>query len=133
MFRANESRRGFALLEVLLGLAVFVVGILALGRSVENCLNASTLAAEDNRVRQLLSNRMSEIQTAPGIPDPSKEIKVDTGYGVVRLIQKAVPATMTEDDGTELPGIIAVTLRAEWQRSGVKQSRNLEFYVYRTG
>ena len=133
MWRTNESRRGFALYEVLLGLAIFVLGVLALGRSVENCLNATALTAEDNRIRQVLANRMSEIQTAPGMPDPSGEIKVDTGYGVVRLIQKAVPATMTEDDGTELPGIIDVTLHAEWEHNGVKQSRNLEFYVYRTG
>jgi Tfp pilus assembly protein PilV len=133
MLRVKESRRGFALFEVLLGLAIFVIGVLALGRSVENCLNSSTLTAEDNRIRQVLSNRMSEIQTAPGMPDPSREIKVDTGYGVVRLIQKAVPAVMTEDDGTELPGIIDVTLRAEWERDGVKQGRNLEFYVYRNG
>ncbi len=133
MRRVDRSLSGFALLEVLLGMAIFVIGILALGRSVENCLNASTLAAEENRVRQILSNRMSEIQTTPSMPDPSREVKVDTGYGVVRLIQKAVPAGFSEDNGTELPGIIEVTLRAEWERSGVKQSRNLEFYVYRTG
>ena len=125
------KKRGFALFEVLLGVAIFVVGVLALGRSVENCLNASTLTAEDNRIRQILSNRMSEIQTTPGMPDPSREFKIDTGYGMVHLLQKAVPATMTEDDGTELPGIIQVTLHAEWVRSGVKQSRDLEFYVYR--
>ncbi len=133
MQRIKVRRRAFALFEVLLGLAIFVFGVLALGRSVESCLNASALTAEDGRVRQILSNRMCEIQTSPSLPDSGREVKLDTGYGVVRLIQKAVPATMTEDDGTELPGIIDVTLRAEWERDGVKQSRNLEFYVYRNG
>src|SRR5256714_11144586 len=94
--------RGFALYEVLIGVTVFVIGVLALGRSVENCLTASTLSAEDSRVRLVLANRMAEIQATPGAPDSAKESKVDTGYGLVKLIQKSVPAQLTEEDGVEL-------------------------------
>lgn len=130
---AKKTRRGFALYEVLLGLTVFVIGVLALGRSVENCLNASSLSAEDDRVRQLLSNRMSEIQATPGAPDLTKEMKIDTGYGVVKLTQKTIPAKLVEADGTELTGVRIVTLTAEWTQGGITQSRNLEFYVYRAG
>src|SRR5437899_4594608 len=88
----RNSPRAFALYEVLIGLAIFVLGVLALGRAVENCLNASTLNAEEERVRQILSNRMAEIQTTPGLPDSVKESKVDTGYGLVKLLQKSAPA-----------------------------------------
>lgn len=133
MLHAKKARRGFALYEVLLGVTIFVVGVLALGRSVENCLNATALSAEDGRVRLILSNRMAEIQTTLTVPDDSKEIKINTGYGVVRLIQKTVPATLVEDDGTDLTGIRIVTLTAEWESGGVRQSRRLEFYVYRAG
>jgi Tfp pilus assembly protein PilV len=129
----RKSRFGFALYEVLLGLTVFVIGVLALGRSIENCINASALSAEDDRVRQILSNRMSEIQATPGVPDVTKELQIDTGYGVVKLTQKTIGAKLTEDDGTELLGVRLVTLTAEWTRGGIAQSRNLEFYVYRAG
>src|SRR5438132_1046855 len=81
----RRAARGFALYEVLLGVTVFVIGVLALGRAVENCLTASTLSAEDSRVRLVLANRMAEIQATPGAPDSVKETKVDTGYGVVKL------------------------------------------------
>jgi Tfp pilus assembly protein PilV len=131
--RKGRRRRGFALYEVLLGLTVFVIGVVALGRSIQNCVNASMLSAEEDRVRLILSNRMSEIQATPGIPDPAKEMKIDSGYGMVRLLQKTVPAKLTEDDGTDLTGIRVVTLTAEWTRGGVSQSRNIEFYVYRAG
>src|SRR3954471_1448109 len=77
----RRRRCAFALYEVLIGLTVFVVGVLALGRSVQNCLTASTLTAEDIRVRLVLANRMAEIQATPGVPDSAKENKVDTGYG----------------------------------------------------
>lgn len=124
---------GFALYEVLIGLTIFVVGVLALGRSIENCLNASILTAEDSRIRQILSNRMAEIQASPGVPDSTKESKVDTGYGIVKLIQKTVPAQLTEEDGVELNGVNLVTLRAEWERGGAAQSESIQFYVYRGG
>src|SRR2546426_4732321 len=95
-FEIRNCLRAFALYEVLLGLAIFAVGVLALGRAVENCLNASTLNAEEEAVRQILSNRMAEIQATPGVPDRAKEFKIDSGYGVVKLIQKSVSAELIE-------------------------------------
>jgi prepilin-type N-terminal cleavage/methylation domain-containing protein len=133
MWRGKRSRQGFALYEVLLGLAIFAVGVLALGRSVQNCLNASALSSEDNRVRQILADRMAEIQATPGFPDAKKETKVATGYGEVVLVQKSVPAGLKVENNTELNGINLVSLSAEWRRGGVAQSRKIQFYVYRGG
>src|ERR1700738_542237 len=79
----RNKNAGFALYEVLSGVAIFTAGILSLGWSIQNCLNASALGAEDDRVRQILSDRMAEIQATPGFPDTKKEIKVATGYGEV--------------------------------------------------
>src|SRR6266849_8256296 len=113
----------FALYEVLLGLAIFALGVLALGRAVQNCLNASTLNAEEERVRQILSNRMAEVQTTPGFPETAKEFKIDTGYGIVKLTQKSEPAGLEEESGAKLAGINLVTLTVQWTRAGVSQSK----------
>jgi Tfp pilus assembly protein PilV len=129
----RNFRGGFALYEVLLGVAIFAVGVLALGRAVENCLNASTLNNEENAVQQILSNRMAEIQAAPGPPDQAKEFKINGSYGLVKLIQKSAPAGLTEPNKTVLNGINLVTLTAQWQRGGASQSRQIRFYVYRPG
>jgi len=129
----RNVRRAFALYEVLMGLAIFALGVLALGRAVENCLNASTLNAEENRVRQILSNRMAEVQTTPGPPDQSKEFNIDTGYGIVKLIQKSVPADLKDDFGAQLSSMDRVTLTVKWTRGGAEQSQEIEFYVYRPG
>jgi Tfp pilus assembly protein PilV len=136
----RDSRRkirsfhgGFALYEVLLGVAIFAFGVLALGRAVENCLTASTLSAEENSVRQILSDRMAEIQASRVLPDQAKEFKIDSGYGAVKLIQKSVPAELTEPNKTMLNGINLVTLTAKWERRGVTQSSQIRFYIYRPG
>jgi hypothetical protein len=127
----RNSASAFALYEVLIGVAIFAVGVLALGRAVENCLNASTLNAEEERVRQILSNRMAEVQAAPGPPDTTKELKIDTGYGIVKLIQKSASAGLTEPGNVQLSGINLVTLTAQWMQGGITQSKHVSFYVYR--
>lgn len=130
-FLTRYRFNGFALYEVLLGVTIFAVGVLALGRAVENCLNASMLNAEEERVRQILSNRMAEIQAAPILPDTAKEFKIDTGYGIVKLIQKSAPADLTEAGNIQLSGISLVILSAQWMQGGVAQSKQISFYVYR--
>jgi hypothetical protein len=74
---------------------------------------------------------MAEIQATPGFPDTAKETKIDTGYGMVRLMQKSEPAQLTEDDGVELTGINLVTLTVDWSRGGAAQTKSVQFYVYR--
>jgi hypothetical protein len=138
MFRLRKSSRalvsdGFALYEVLLGITIFALGVIALGHAVENCLNASTINAEEGVVRQVLSNRMAEIQAAKGVPEDSKETKIDTNYGGIKVVQKATAAELTEPDNTVLDGIYLVTLIAQWQQGGVPQSKQVQFYVYRPG
>ena len=146
MPRSNR-RRAFALYEVLIGLTIFVVGVLALGKAVENCLNASALTTEEDRVRQILANKMAEIQVTPGFPDPSHEFKIETGYGLVKLVQKSVPAALKETPRppagqpattapagqVEVGGMTEVTLTALWSRHGFDQSKQIVFYVYRAG
>ena len=133
MWRNKSGRAGFALYEVLIGVAIFTAGILSLGYSVQNCPTASSLGAEDSRVRQILADRMAEIQATPGFPDARKEVKVATGYGEVIVVQRSSPATLKADQYTELNGINLVTLSAEWKRNGVAQVRKIQFYVYRAG
>ena len=133
MRRARNTRRAFALYEVLIGVAIFAIGVYALGRSVENCINATTLSAQEDRVRQILSNSMAEIQATPGAPDKQREITVDSGYGPVKVVQRSTPAGIRGEEDLELGGINLVSLTAEWSRGGVNQSRKIEFYVYRSG
>src|SRR2546423_5228541 len=100
----RNKRTAFALYEVLIGLAIFSLGVLALGRSVQNCLNASGLNAEEERIRQILADRMAEVQATPGLPDAKKETKIATGYGDIVLTQKSVPMPLKTNEDTEING-----------------------------
>ena len=128
-----RSQYAFALYEVLLGVAIFALGVIALGRAVENCISASTISAEENAVRQILSDRMAQVQAASAVPEAEKEFKIKTSYGKVVLTQKTAPAALTEPDNTVISGINLVTLTAHWDHAGVPQSKQIQFYVYRSG
>jgi Tfp pilus assembly protein PilV len=131
--RRSRSKYAFALYEVLLGVAIFALGVISLGRAVQNCLNATSISAEENVVRQILSDRMAQVQAASAVPDAEKEFKIKTSYGGVILTQKAASAALTEPDNTIITGINLVTLTARWQHAGVPQSKQIQFYVYRSG
>jgi hypothetical protein len=132
-FEIRKFHRAFALYEVLLGITIFALGVIALGHAIENCLNASTINAEEEVVRQILSNRMAEIQATRGLPDESKEFKIDSNYGPINVVQKTAAAELTEPDNTLLDGIYLVTLTAQWRKGSVPQSKQVKFYVYRPG
>jgi Tfp pilus assembly protein PilV len=131
--RRSGSKYAFALYEVLLGVAIFALGVISLGRAVQNCINASTISAQENVVRQILSDRMAQVQAASAVPESEKEFKVTTNYGRVVLTQKTAAAAMTEPDNTVINGINLVTLTARWEHAGVPQSKQIQFYVYRSG
>jgi len=131
--RGPRSKYAFALYEVLLGVAIFSLGVISLGRAVENCINASSISAEENVVRQILSDRMAVVQAASVVPDAEKEFKINTTYGRVIVTQKAGPAALTEPDNTIITGINLVTLTARWRHAGIPQSKQIQFYVYRSG
>jgi Tfp pilus assembly protein PilV len=130
---SRNRRRAFALYEVLIGLAIFSLGVIAVGRSVQNCMNASGLNAEEDRIRQILADRMAEVQATPGTPDAKKETKMATGYGEILLSQRSTPAALKIDETMETNGINLVTLTAQWKRGGALQSRRIQFYVFRQG
>jgi hypothetical protein len=128
----SRSKYAFALYEVLLGVTIFAIGVIALGRAVENCINASTISAEENVVRQVLSDRMAQVQAASAVPDAEKEFKIKTNYGNVIVTQKTAPAALTEPDNTVIGGINLVTLTDRWDHAGIPQSKQIQFYVYRS-
>jgi hypothetical protein len=73
------------------------------------------------------------VQTTPGLPDAAREFNIDTGYGMVKLVQTSAAADLQDENGAQLSSLHRVTLTAKWKRAGADQSQQIEFYVYRPG
>lgn len=123
-------RRGFVLFEAMLAVMIFALGIIALGRCVENCLIADRLKEDDARARQALANAMALIE-AGATPPTEKSVEELKGmFEGMTLAMQRTPVKEKNEKNQDIFGIYAVTLTVSWKSDGEKVSRELFFYHY---
>jgi Tfp pilus assembly protein PilV len=128
---SNKSNRSFVLLEAMLGVTIFVVGVLAIGRSVNNCLNADAARRDDQRARMALQNCMAEVESGAVQLTSERTEKLKEMYSGITLKVKVAPVKKTNEKKQELPGLSEVQAEATWQSGTQPQSKVLTFYVLR--
>jgi Tfp pilus assembly protein PilV len=123
-----RSLRGFVLIETILAVAIFSVGILALGRCVENCVLADIAKEQDNRARRALENEMALIESGA---KPLAESSVQELKGMFQgMVLKTKRTLLKEknEKNQDIVGIYAVQLEADWTVGQEKMTRSIEFY-----
>jgi prepilin-type N-terminal cleavage/methylation domain-containing protein len=130
MKKRPEKRRGFWLLESMIAVAIFSIGMIALGQCVNNCLAAVRIKEEDARARLALANRMAEIEAGAVQLADSVVEELKEPYEGMRLKQTRVPVIRKNENEQDIVGIYAVTLELMWKSDGQELSRDLLFYAY---
>ena len=126
------SQRGFLLLEIILAVAIFTVGVLSLGRCLNNCLVAQQIQSEEERARAALENRMAEIQASPALPDEFRERKLNGMYTGVTLIERRKAVQVKNEDNVDMGDLHEVTLTTQWTApDGRTLSRSVAFDLLR--
>ncbi len=121
---------GFMLLEALLAVTIFALGVLALGRCVSGCLSAVRLKEEDALARRALENRWAEIESgAVQMTDASTE-ELKPPFEGMTLKTVRVPVEKKNEKDEKVEGIFAVTLSLTWPSDGEEQTKELLFYLY---
>ena len=122
--------RAFVLFEAMIAVAMFSIGVLALGKCVENCIVAEMIKVEDERARRFLSNRMAEIEMGSVVMRDKESEELKGEFEGMTLKTTRVALKKKNEDGKELFGIFAITLELEWKNKGQPRARELSFYVY---
>jgi type II secretory pathway pseudopilin PulG len=127
-----KAPSGFILIEVMLGVMIFAVGVLALGKCAGNCIDAERIRQETERARLALGNRMAEVE-AGEIPT-DKDLSDDLGdsFPGMTLKQSRKPVPAKNEKGIALTGLYEVDLEVDWTSDNEPQSRELSFYVLRS-
>lgn len=124
------SLRGFVLLEAMIAVAVFSIGVIALGSGVQNCIVAERVKEEDARARRILDNRMAEIEAGSVVVTDKASEELKGMFAGMTLKTTRVPLKRKNEKNQEIFGIFVVTLRLSWKTEGQEQIKELTFYVY---
>lgn len=119
------------LFEAMLAVVIFALGVLSLGRCVENCIRAEKFRREESLARRLLANRMTEIFAgAVPLTDKASE-KWDKGpWEGMELSTIREPLQFKNEKEQELFGLYQVTLLLKWKSGTESIKRELSFMIY---
>lgn len=123
---------GFVLIEVMLGVMIFALGVLALGRCVGNCITAESARQETERARLALENRMAEVEAGEIATDKNRTDDLGDAFPGITIKQSRRPVVAKNEKGDVINGLYEVELEADWTTENEPQSRAISFYVLRT-
>jgi len=123
---------GFLLLEVVLAVAIFSLGVLALGRCMVNCLGTQTIIAQEDRTRLALENTMVEVQANPSLPDEQSTKSLDGMFQGITMIEQRRTLDLKNEKNVGMPDLHQITLTARWiSPNGAVQNRSISFDLLR--
>jgi Tfp pilus assembly protein PilV len=122
------QRGGFVLLEAMVAVMIFAIGIVALGRCVENCMRAELAQVSDANARRVLENRMREIQVGAIALKESNTEDLKGPFAGMKLTTKSRKEKFQNEKEINFE-IEVVELEVLWEVDGRENSRTLDFYV----
>ena len=130
--RRRRRRGGFLLVEILLATAIFVIGVISLGRCVGNCLTAQEVRNQEERARLALQNATLEIQASPVLPDEDHRTKLEGMFTGMTLIERRRTLTVENEDHVLLPDLHEITLTVQWRdHNKLEHARSVAFTMLR--
>ena len=130
--RSTRGAAGFLLIELLLAVTIFVVGVIALGRCVGNCMTAQEVRNQEERARLALQNAMLEIQASPVLPDENHRAKLEGMFAGMTLIERRRTLSVENEDQVLMPDLHEITLTVEWtDHNKLAHSRAVAFTLMR--
>ena len=126
----SRATRGFLLLDSMLAVVIFAIGVLTLGRCVENCLRAEKFRREEGLAQRALANYAVQIETdALPLTDKMTEQLKGAWTGMTMNITRETLTLRNEKD-QELFGLYKVTLDLSWKDGRQTVERGMSFYIY---
>lgn len=128
--RSHRSERSaFMLLEALVAVAIFALGVLSLGHCVSNCLAVQRVKAQDNLARRALENRLEEIRSGAVVVSAGSTELLQGSFAGLTLRQTSTPLLRKNETGQDLTGLQNITLEVSWLDQAESHTRLLTFYV----
>jgi len=130
--KMRKHRAAFVLIEVMLGVMIFAIGVIALGKCVDNCITTESVRQETERARLALENRMDQIEAGEIATDKDLSDPLGEGFPGMTMVQSRHPVVAKNEKGDVIQGLYQMDLEVDWKSGNEPQARKLSFYVLRT-
>ncbi len=127
-FLHTAQRRGFLLIEALLAVAIFALGVLGLGKCISQGLFVERLKFEDVQARRILQNRYEELE-AHAVDLKNAVQTLEPPNRGFTLKQTVEPLHKKDELGRDLEKLALVNLLVSWTSAGEAETRSLTFYA----
>ncbi len=126
-----RNRRAFVLIESMLAVAIFAIGVLALGRCMENCMKSEKYRREEGLAQRALANYWVQIETGalPLNTDKSSE-ELKGAWAGMTMNMAREPLKLRNEKDQEIFGLYNVTLSLNWKSGGDAITREMSFMIY---
>jgi type II secretion system protein I len=131
-FRISPRSGAFVLIEVMLGVAIFAMGVISLGACVSNCITAESARQETEHARLALDNRMAEVEAGVIPTDKDRSDDLGDAFPGMTLKQSRRPVSAKTEKGDKILNLYQVDIEVDWTTDHEPQSRAISFYVLRS-
>jgi len=122
-----KKRRGIALFEVLLALAIFALAFVGIGRVLAGLVDAAGRAERSRYVRSQMESRLALLKK--GFIQPMREEQKADERGIVYILD-IKKAEIRGEKSALLNGLYTVKVEARWMLGREEQVDDLETLFY---
>lgn len=121
-------RAGYILLELVIALGMFAMGVLGLARALNTSVEVANILNRDQRVRVVLRSFLEEVRRKP-LAEMSVSV-ADAATGVT-YTSSAEPVVLTTTRGGTLSDLYNLTVTASYAVGGETREESVSVYVHK--
>ena len=124
----HALRPGYILLELIIALAIFAIGVLGLARSLNASMEVANILNKDQRVRIGMRSFLEEIRRKP-----LNEMSVSTTDALlgVTYTSSAEPVALTMTRGNTMQDMYNLKIIASYAVGSEQREESVDVYVYK--
>ena len=124
----NALRPGYILLELIIALSIFAIGVLGLARSLNSSMEVASILNKDQRVRIGMRSFLEEIRRKPLNEMQANITDVATG---VTYTSTAEPVSLTMTNGNTMSDLYDLKIVATYAAGNEQREESVDVYVYK--
>ncbi len=121
-------RQGYILLELVIALSIFAIGVLGLARTLNSSMEVANILNKDQRVRIGMRSFLEEIRRKPLNEMRASNTDVTTG---VTYTSTAEPVSLIMTNGNTMTDLYDLKVVASYAVGNEQREESVDVYVYK--